>query len=302
MCCKSFVCCGKSILALLLSLAAVFSLFSCSTALTGGAVSGSGEIWTVGCASCEIPIPDVSPLYVAGYKNNNPATGTLDPMCARAVWLDDNSGEGGALLISIDCVGLSQNACDIIRRSLSDFSSLTGCRAIHVSATHTHAGIDTLGLWGEIAVDGKNDEFMDGLFDSAVSAANSAYQSRSDGRLYYGSCGVSELLRDSRPPETVNGELSLFRFESDGGKDAAMVVLGAHPESLGGSNSLVSADFVSVICEKLKRDGYEPIFFAGELGGLISTVRQSDDNVENMNLNGELIYEKMSGIDSFTEL
>ena len=44
--------------------------------------------------------------YVAGYSDNNPATGVLDAPQATALLLDDNSGRGALLLVSLDAVGL----------------------------------------------------------------------------------------------------------------------------------------------------------------------------------------------------
>ena len=45
--------------------------------------------------------------YVAGYGENNPATGVLDPPHTHAVWIDDLSGKGGIVIVSIDNVGIA---------------------------------------------------------------------------------------------------------------------------------------------------------------------------------------------------
>jgi hypothetical protein len=64
--------------------------------------------YTVGFAK-EILLPDdidTKKYYIAGYGENNPARGVIDPQYAHAVFVDDNSGRGGILLVSLDVVGL----------------------------------------------------------------------------------------------------------------------------------------------------------------------------------------------------
>ena len=57
----------------------------------------------------EIMLPDdidKKKYYIAGYGENNPARGVIDPQYAHAVWIDDNTQRGGVLLISLDPGGL----------------------------------------------------------------------------------------------------------------------------------------------------------------------------------------------------
>ena len=81
------------------------------------------EFFTVGFAKTDI-MPDDIPkkkYYVAGYKAWNPAKSVLDPMTTSAVWIDDNSGRGGIVMVSVDSVGLTDYDADNIRRDLADF-------------------------------------------------------------------------------------------------------------------------------------------------------------------------------------
>ena len=96
--------------------------------------------WTVGFSAQEI-LPDAQRLerseyFLAGYSSNHPASGLLDAQYARAVWLDDGSGEGGVILMAVDCVGLTSVDTGVIRDRLASFSEETGCRYVHVCATH----------------------------------------------------------------------------------------------------------------------------------------------------------------------
>ena len=166
--------------------------------------SSTGDTWYMGFGSVEIPLPtdSESPLYIAGYHGGREIEGMLDLPRANAVWMD--TGSSGILLIGIDCVGLGSGTVAEIRNRLQDFCPDTGCVSVNVYATHTHAGLDTLGLWGPAAVDGKNPDYMENLIASAVSAAEEAYGNRSAGTLRYGSAIPEDLLYDSREPDYMN--------------------------------------------------------------------------------------------------
>ena len=192
--------------------------------MMGGAsvAESSEQMWTVGFSAREI-LPDMTRLengeyYMAGYQSGYPAKGMLDPQYVRAVWLDAGDGLGGIVLAAIDCVAISSVDVNIIRDRLADFMAETGCRFVHICATHTHAGIDTMGLWGPVGVSGQDADFMQTLYEQTETAVREAYKSRKQGRLYYGTAEMpGYLFRDSREPEVIDPTLSCLRFApSDG--------------------------------------------------------------------------------------
>ena len=119
------------------------------------------EFFSIGFAKTEVMPDDMDKktYYVAGYRFNNPAQGALDPMTASAVWVDDQSGRGGVVFVSIDDIGLTNYDVGIIRNSLSDFVKETGCRSINIMSTHNHASIDTVGMWGPLPRTGRNKHY-----------------------------------------------------------------------------------------------------------------------------------------------
>ena len=154
-----------------------------------------GECFTVGFGK-SILLPDdieTKKYYIAGYGENNPARGVIDPQYAHAVYLDDNSARGGVLIVSLDVVGLLNKDVNIIRENLKEFCEKTGCRKIDVMCTHNHAGIDTMGIWGKLPFTGKDEKFMSILFDGVKKAAYEAYESRKDGNLYLGTIEVPDM-------------------------------------------------------------------------------------------------------------
>ena len=153
-----------------------FITFALSAALLCGAAPGvfaqeDTPAWNVGFARRQIALPENSsePLYISGYNSGWEITGLLDLCEARALWL--GTGSSGVLLIGVDCIALDSGAVDQIREAIGE---IPGCLAINVYATHTHAGPDTLGLWGPMGVDGKNSEYMKNLIAAAAEAGREA--------------------------------------------------------------------------------------------------------------------------------
>ena len=239
----------------------------------------SGEGWYAGFGRRQI-IPDPEndePLYIAGYHNGLQITGVLDYCEARAIWLD--TGEKGVLLIGVDCVALDSGTVKKIRSALQD---IPHCAAINVYSTHTHAGIDTLGMWGPIGVDGKNSAYMESLIRAAAEAGREAFENRTKGRLYFGYAKTEEMYRDSREPVVYDENLYQLRFRADSGNgNIRLFSYGAHPESLRGNNTLLSRDYAGMLCDKVtEQTGDHTLFAPGAIGGLIMTKEFIDAGVE----------------------
>ena len=73
----------------------------------------------------------------------------LDNLFARAVYIDDNRGDGGAIFCALDCVGISRKDINDIRKLVIESGRLGKVKSVNIASTHTHAGIDSQGLWGE---------------------------------------------------------------------------------------------------------------------------------------------------------
>ena len=267
--------------------------------------------WTLGYGSAEI-IPDGynaetgrfdSVYYVAGYRNGNEATGMLDPQCARAVYISDNLGNN-IVMAAVDCVGLAREDIAKIREKLTDVAEKYNISAIHIAATHTHAGCDTLGLWGPVGYDGKNEAFMEKLIDRTQYAIRMAVENIREGEMFFGSADTPGMQRDSRPPQVYDTNIYRMRFvPSDGSAGVQIINYGAHPEALRSENSKISADYPAYIGKKIKEEtGDDYVFFAGALGGLIMTHRQKNETgteypvEKNVVVTGEILAGYVLGI------
>ena len=297
----------KRKLAEITALVIVCILVLSSCASHGTSFASEGNSFRVGYGECEIGLPTDTdePLYIAGYQNGCEIQGVLDLPKAKAVWID--TGGDGVLLIGIDCVGLGGGTVEDIRQALSDFCRDVGCVSVNVYATHTHAGIDTLGLWGQVAIDGKNADYMQNLITAAVSAAKSAYDDRSSGKLYFGSAEPQNLLWDSREPIEYDPALDQIRFVSDDAHQNGIRLLSyaAHAESLRGDNRLLSADFPGVLAEKIMRaSGDDVMYMPSAIGGLIMTreLVEPFDAVENRNQTAQRLADAVLSVREEHEL
>ena len=241
------------------------------------------EYYTAGFGKAEIIPADLSrrKYYVAGYNFWNPAKGILDIPHAHALWLDDNSGRGAIVFVSLDAVGMLNKDVRAVKDSMADFLKETGCRNINILCTHSHAGIDTMGLWGPLPKTGRDPKYMEIVFEGIRKAVRAAYEDRREGSLFLGRIQVEGMQKDIRTPVVFSETLTRLRFEpKDGSRDIYFVNFAAHSESLGGSNSLVSADFPAYLRKEiLERTGAETVYCVGAIGGMITMHTHGDDKV-----------------------
>ena len=109
----------------------------------------SGEKYSVGFG-CEEIMPDLKlkrDYWIAGHGSGHKMQGILTKVYTHAMWL--GLGDEGIMWLSIDCVGLTNVEAEIIRSKILADPLIPGCRAVNVSVTHSHSGIDTLGYWGK---------------------------------------------------------------------------------------------------------------------------------------------------------
>ena len=241
------------------------------------------ECFTAGFGNAPILPEDIdtAKYYIAGYRENNPARGVIDPQYASALWLDDGSRRGGVLFLAFDAVGILNRDVNRIKEHLADYKIATGCRNIVVMSTHDHAGIDTMGLWGPLPRTGKNKKFMALLFECAKKAAFAAYADRRPGRLYHGNIEVPDLQEDIRTPVVYSNVLTRLRFvPEDGTRETWFLNFAAHCESLQGCNSLVSADYPCYLRERIrKQTGAETVYAVGAVGGMISMLVEDENTL-----------------------
>src|SRR5436305_12704438 len=113
-------------------------LFGCFLHLAWGPLAAqAGEPLLVGVAEEEITPPKGFPM--AGYYHERLATGTKDPLKARAIVF--RSGKERAALVVCDLCGIAVDLTTEVRRQASARTNIPE-RHIVVAATHSHTSPD----------------------------------------------------------------------------------------------------------------------------------------------------------------
>lgn len=249
------------------------------------------NMFSVGFASAEVMPANVlsEKYYLAGFKMNNIVTDVLDPTTVSAMWLSC-SEDSGILLVSADIIGITGFEVKLIRDSLSEFCRKTGCVNIIVSCTHCHASLDTVGYWGKLPKTGKNEAYMKKLFSTIEDLCVKAYDKRTHGELFYGEIRVPQAIKDTREPMFCNDKLTRLRFvPADGGDETWYMNFGAHPNTLGGANTKISADYPYWMREYIYKEKKVNILFSVGAILAVNIADVAENNYERAKVGGELL-------------
>ncbi len=268
----------------------------------------TGEKYYAGFSREEI-MPDMNSgktYYIAGHGSGHVMEGVLTPVYVHAMWL--GTEDKGFIWVSADIIGLTRVEVSAIRHKLRDFCKKTGCQFINITATHSHSGIDTIGYWGKpflsIPADGKDPDYMNMLFDKICKACKDAYENRTSGKLFLGKKNLTDAQFAKRPMGEMHDTLSRFRFIPDnGGEETWLLNFAGHPNSLGGSNRMLSGEYPYYMREIIKeKSGANVVYGNGAIGGLDMADFCSDDAVENIKLQGKVIADGALSIENEVEL
>ncbi len=183
-----------------------------------------------GAASVDITPPPG--LMMCGYAaRSEPATGTHDPLTARALVIDDTA------IVVADVLGLHEDSCARIRAR----SGLADDRVVAI-ATHTHGGPMPMAGRGGGSAD---PAFLRQLEDGCVEAIRQAAARRRPARLSAGN-GDNPGIAFNRRTEggAIDPNVPVLRVETlDGTVLAVAFAHGCHPVVLGAGNRLYTSDF-----------------------------------------------------------
>jgi hypothetical protein len=111
-----------------------------------GAPQVSAEALRAGAAQSVITpqLPREHAVYLAGFGHNRVASGVHDDLYARCLAIEIAAQT--LVVCSVDLIGLFYDDVLTIRRAFQQ--KAPGASFLAVASTHTHAGPDTLGLYG----------------------------------------------------------------------------------------------------------------------------------------------------------
>ena len=227
-----------------------------------------------GAFKTDITPCDLPGTLLAGFGFNRTATGVLDPLHARVLYLSD--GDREAAIAVLDLIGVNRSTTRRIRSKVKTVKP----GGVHVCCTHTHSGPDTIGLWGPAVggsipyASGMDHAYMEWLEDEVAYAIDKAkYRAvPASFRIAVDDGSKEDWSRNIRDGKTGIETVTAIHLTDRAGKTIAAVVnFGSHPEALWESNRLVSADYVgrtmAVVEEALGGVG---VFWNGALGGMVT--------------------------------
>lgn len=215
------------------------------------------------------PLTSDHPIYLAGFGHNRIASGVHDELTARCLAL--SAGGQPVVLCSVDLIGLFYEDVLAVRRA---FAQETHSNALLiVAATHTHAGPDTLGLYGpRPLVSGTDLEYLHWVEERIAATAAAALHGMQPARVELGRDDhplLALLQGVDRPPIVKDPYLFVMRVaaRANGQTIATFVNWSDHPEVLGRKNTQITCDYPHWVRDYLeKRFGGTALFFSGAIG------------------------------------
>lgn len=223
------------------------------------------------------------PIWMAGFSNSKPANGVHDDIWARTMILDDNKTR--LALVILDVIGFMHDDVVDVRKMLPKEWGLT---YTIIASTHTHAGPDLMGLWGETPFkSGINIKYKQFVKEQVVKSVEAAVRNLRPVRLEISQdlTGAICQVKDTRQPEVFDAGLRFIKVidKEDNKTLGSLLAWGNHPETLWSGNLLISSDFPHFFREGVEKGillgdsliksgiGGVSIYMNGAVGGLMCT-------------------------------
>jgi hypothetical protein len=168
---------------------------------------------------------EVPAVWLAGYGQGRQAEIVHDDIYARAVFIHD--GQFGLAIVACDLIGLFHDEVAKVRAELDRLQLSPSVDYVLISSTHTHAGPDTLGLWGPVGRTGVMPGYLQRVRTACVDAVRQAHRDTRRGTLRIGTADVNrqvELIGDSRLPKVIDSQLTVIQAKSDKGESIFTLV------------------------------------------------------------------------------
>ncbi len=231
----------------------------------------SGRGLACGAASIDLTPPPGSTVWLAGYGFQRKMERVRDPISARCLYFDD--GRHRVALVIADVVGLLHPTVERVRRLVGN-----GIEVV-VASTHNHQGPDTMGYWGEAILyafpiqSGVDPHYQRVLERRLAASVKLAAERAQPVRLWFGRSEIPDgVVRNLRTPGIYDRAIEVMEARTRSGRSVATFVnFACHPETLGETGRLLSADFPGLVRAKVEgaRGGTE-VIANGALGGMVT--------------------------------
>ncbi|MFX0056898.1 MAG: PIG-L deacetylase family protein [Candidatus Hodarchaeota archaeon] len=245
------------------------------------------------------PPSDIGDLYIAGYMTMMAPKikDVHDNIHVRALVLFD--GFQKITMVSVECIGLLADFIKKVKQRLSayDFPH----KNVFIFSTHTHAGPDTMGLWGPIiGKSGINKKYSLFLINAIVNAVLEAESKLIEVDLFYVESKLEKLIENYRDENDINGDLKILKFQSGSEPVGCLWVYSAQPEITTRENVSISADYPGLVCDMIEKDFGGVSLFAMGLCGAQSPI-YCEQGFEKMKNFADDLYSEIRNIFSNSE-
>lgn len=198
--------------------------------------------------------------------------GQHDDMMVSAAALADPENQEVVIFVGIDSVGLIKyDVIDAQQRVVAAFKEQLGIaidgHRVVIGASHTHGGIDTVGLWDPLLSGVREEEaYIEHLKQVIVDVSVQAFDNLDDVELEWGTSQAPNHDEDlADDDETV----WVLRGHSDGATVFTLTRWVGHPTVYGGGNNGISADWVGPFRETMvKETGGVAVYLNGPIGSV----------------------------------
>ncbi len=258
--------------------------------------------WSLGYASASILPDDFSEgkYYKGGYDINMKLNECIDDLKVRVIVLDDGSGRGKSVFAVVDCIGLANDDVRNIRAALKNFAAKNNIVSINVSATHTHSGIDTQGIYTDtfnhviknlLAASVKSNrltepvdtKFLSIITQKTVECVKQATSTMKTGTFTFAKKDISEYVRDRTRPYIMLDDIYRLKFTPDDNSKSTIIAnYGVHPENSGYGTEVITSDFIYYTEQVLNNAGYNFLFIQGAVGTYTESTGKSNDGIDSL--------------------
>src|SRR5688500_6729946 len=229
--------------------------------------AGAGEL-RAGYAAVEIT-PPVGTDLTGFIAREGPCEGALDPLEARALVFEDETGNRAAL-VTCDLIGLGRHMVARVRSRAALASGVPEAAQLF-NCSHTHAGAET-GVLTTIGV--PDPDYLQRLEERLAEVVARAARDLAPVRVTLASGDVPEGLvvnrvyRRQGRPEAYDRRMTVVRLETSGGAPfACLVSFACHAVALGHEERQASADYVGALRGTLEAQGSGPVLYVNGCGG-----------------------------------
>lgn len=254
---------------------------------------------------CDEPFDDADgdghfdAVWIGGFSPKRAAASVHDPLSVRSMVIV-HDGEY-VIFTGMDVVGVLSYRIDQARAALAGEDGMDPAAWL-AAASHNHQGPDTFGIWGWVDLDAGHFEggfdvaYQEALVDAMVASVRAAAAGVEPVEVVMGMADVADaspwfsgrhfggdnpsdhvhgLIRDIRDPVVASTRVFVMhaRRPEGGGGVATLLNFSGHPETWGGDNQEISADWVGVARDRVDAAlGGVTVFMPESLGGMQSTL------------------------------